>query len=193
MFERDYRDLAFVPRWGIMPVNHRQSVAEHSFYVTLYALEILEFYRLNGYGLRFFEDTLVHAILHDRSEAFTSDIPGPVKRSVSGKEVFNQFESHMNETIYESDYELTRPAELIVKVADLMDEWAYWQMESRMGNNFNGIVNLRGGILDRLDAAVSKLPLLSHEEKTELTQSFMRGVNKEKTIPKENSDVDAKR
>ncbi len=96
MFESVRRDLAWVPRWGIMRVNRRQSVAEHSYFVTCYGLEIAR--RIgwpDGYELGLHRalrcesrgDALhllaLYLLRHDESEVIEGDIPGPVKKLIS--------------------------------------------------------------------------------------------------------------
>jgi 5'-deoxynucleotidase len=76
MFKAFERRLSIVPRWTIVPTLFKQNVAEHSFYVALYAdklcymLEVPdeERARVVGYALR-----------HDMSEVMHGDAPGPSK------------------------------------------------------------------------------------------------------------------
>jgi|ETNmetMinimDraft_20_1059909.scaffolds.fasta_scaffold51563_3 5'-deoxynucleotidase YfbR-like HD superfamily hydrolase len=72
------RVLQHVPRWSIIRILHQQSVAEHSFYVTLYTTYICE---LLDYDI---ETTLFatrHAMTHDFRELITGDIPSPYNKN----------------------------------------------------------------------------------------------------------------
>lgn len=198
MFESEYRDLAFVPRWSIARTHHTQSVAEHSYYVALYSMQICQFManrkRLNHErkewaawcGMR--EDAIAYAVVHDASEAYMSDIPGPVKRNIVDKEKAQEYEMRMNVAIYGDEcLPMDIASKSVVKVADLMDEYAFWMVESGLGNVFCGQILPR--ICDRLNDAVRKLPFCNEEDAVALLQAFFNGITKPKTIPENNQDV----
>lgn len=132
MFERDYRDLAHVPRWGIVPVIKRQSVAEHSYYVTLYMSHIC--YKLD-LECAILVKCLRHGLEHDRGECYTSDIPGPVKRSIVDKQSELYYEAKEDVRRFGIEkFDTDKVVVAIRKMADLMDEYAYWQEEYMLGN-----------------------------------------------------------
>ena len=190
MFERDYRDLAYVPRWGIIPVNHRQSVAEHSYYVALYALEIIAFYRSKGYAMKgLSENILTHALMHDRTESFMSDIPGPVKRSITDSEIRRQYEHYVGQKAYEFGYAPSIEAQKIIKLADFMDEYAYLTMEHSTGNAFPGMLKLRVSVENNMGHAAKNLPYLSFSEIGEMMDLFYDGLDKKKTLPEDCSEL----
>lgn len=68
--------LCHVPRWVTVPLLRPQSVAEHSFRVAIIAMAIL---RSMG-KLPEMSITCMSAILHERAEALTGDIPAPNKK-----------------------------------------------------------------------------------------------------------------
>ena len=71
----DLYRLTAVSRWHIVQTDKQQSVAEHSFIVTLLAMEIA-FVMDIGNNI----NMVVHALFHDAAEAFTGDIPSPVRK-----------------------------------------------------------------------------------------------------------------
>lgn len=151
MFARDYRDLSHVPRWSIIPVIHRQSVAEHSYYVTLYISHIC---RVLGIGNHLVIDAMYHGLEHDRSESYTSDIPGPVKRSIvdAGKEMYYECKEDLRR-FGTPKYDTDKVVVAIRKLADLMDEFAYWFEEGVLGNQRANqmMMVIRPALLDAAD------------------------------------------
>lgn len=66
------------------------SVGQHTLYVFNYV------YQCKGLSQYFLEYILRHALLHDASEAYTSDIPGPAKDFIAG---FRSFEKRIQDKI----------------------------------------------------------------------------------------------
>ena len=72
----DLYRLADIKRWHIVRTSQDQSVAEHSYFVTLLAMRIAS---VIGAPI----GQIVHyALLHDAEECWTGDIPSPVKHSM---------------------------------------------------------------------------------------------------------------
>lgn len=135
---KDLRTASHVPRWGILRVVHRQSVADHSYYVSVYALMIAE-----SLGDVRVADRLAlvdYCLTHDLPEVFTSDIPGPVKRAATNREDLKEFERvGMLERFGFSVRNLDQPGidprlSKIALIAGLLDEVCYLYSEIRMGN-----------------------------------------------------------
>lgn len=168
---KEYRMLSFVERWGIAPRHHHQNVADHSFFVTLYASELCEML-----GVRQIEraEVLDAALRHDAFEAWTSDPPGPAKRSlfdpVKAKAYHAKFAEGMGEfysvsvAATDTDVQTTVNSKFggrwlsirnIIKVADLTDEVFYLAFERNLGNNM--VLDLYQRELSRLDQAAIAL------------------------------------
>jgi 5'-deoxynucleotidase len=137
MFEREFRELSFVPRWPIARLLRRQSVAEHSYYVALYAHQIC---------LTLGEVDTAHIILtaalyHDLEETFTSDTPSPSKRAMVGDNKHRYYEwcsGMLTDRFTDAaGYWWAAKApevDAILKVANLMDEVAHLSTDLQMGN-----------------------------------------------------------
>lgn len=85
----DLMALTHVPRWAIMPMLRPQTVAEHSYRVTIImnwmVNQIHVTHPLPGGGPDFMGPRVwAYALSHDVEEARTGDIPGPAKRRVDG-------------------------------------------------------------------------------------------------------------
>lgn len=137
IFDREHRTLAHVPRWPILRVNRRQSVAEHSFYVALYAAEIAQAIGWQGP----YEQLMLHALTHDLDEIVTGDINSPTKRAMDpGARV--QLDAWIDKKMRErstvdSAWALSDPGEqakLIVKLADMVEGVLYLCDEKSQGN-----------------------------------------------------------
>ncbi len=181
MFEREYRDLSYVPRWGIIPTTRTQSVAEHSYYVCLYTDNICNYM---GYDPALSRSCLSYAVIHDRDECFMSDIPGPVKRSIKDPTKFTEFVKSETLKRFDDYFPIHPTAINVVKVADLMDEVGFWHEQQEMGNHHATV--LLPECEDRLLAACQKL---TANRGTDLFMKFMSGIDRAKIIPRENSDV----
>lgn len=74
------RDLQFVPRWVITRNIHSRNVAEHSFYIALWALRIAEYAKMAP-EIRLCIVRI--ALIHDVEETITGDIPSPFKSALN--------------------------------------------------------------------------------------------------------------
>jgi len=132
---REIRDLAWTPRWGVLRVIRRQSVAEHSFYVAVYSALICDAIEISP-TLR--NEVMDWAIFHDAAEQFMTDIPGPVKREIADPHEVQKFEDKGLERRFGASARLNSKTRsvvrAIVKVADYLDEVCYLIGESRLGN-----------------------------------------------------------
>ena len=164
MFEREIRDIAFVPRWGIIRTIRQQNVAEHSYFVAIYADQIAKLISWEGdrAGL------LRLAIAHDWEEILSSDIAAPAKRVIKKSMGFSWalFEKWTFQRLVEripdfvrwgvfSDEEGEREAATILKVADLLEAVLFLADEVNMGNN--NCVAVKAYLEDGLWSAMKEL------------------------------------
>lgn len=178
MFEREYRELSWVPRWTIIRRIREQSVAEHSYYVALYAGQVADLVKWKGD-----RGTLLKwALLHDLAEVFTSDIPGPTKRAMIDKGkgaafVANELNRRFPDLAVPDGVTHGAFAEIeaIVKVADLIDENCYLASERQLGNGTLDVV--RANSLIRLHTAIDNLPVGADIERGYVFGTIVRAVN----------------
>lgn len=139
LFPPELRTASVVQRWSIVRTINPDSVANHSFYVCFYALQIARLVDWPGP----YADLTFAALMHDVEETFTSDIVSPVKRQIIDAGALSNFVSEqMKErlplleaqlsAIYVSEYGLS--IERIIKVADKVDAVVHLIIEQRMGN-----------------------------------------------------------
>lgn len=134
-FSPDWRDMAYVPRWAIARRNRHQYLAEHSYFVAVYADQIA---RLIGWKGDY-ADLMRHALYHDIDETVTGDIPGPAKRKAWNK---MQSELQINPVLadkFGQDVTDARSAssgeiKAIVSAADSIEEMAFISEELISGN-----------------------------------------------------------
>ena len=107
------RRLSVVPRWSVVPVLRRQSVAEHSFHVTALALWLVSLHTRRGDG-KFELEVLRYALTHDIREAGEGDAPSPSKpkAEASGDD----------------------QVKVVVKCADILEAIMFTHEESMLGN-----------------------------------------------------------
>ena len=139
LFPPELRTASVVERWSIVRTLTTDTVANHSFYVTFYALQVARLVEWEGP----YADLTFAALMHDVEETFTSDIISPVKSRVVDPGALSNFVSAQMkerlplveaqlEAIYESRW--GGDIEKLVKVADKVDAVIYLVLEQRMGN-----------------------------------------------------------
>lgn len=164
MLERDLRNMATVMRWGIVPTTRQQNLAEHSYFVTMYANDIC---LMAGVTDEIRLSVLKSALGHDLDEIFTCDVPGPHKRHVM---IANSNWLHKAmEKVFEykaqrwgSKIDHLALVKTIVKVADILESVLYLIEEMRMGNTnvaeHEAVLFAKlGEMLDRLDSITDAL------------------------------------
>ena len=175
---KEYRMLSFVERWSIAPRHHHQSVAEHSFFVALYSSQLCDMLNISA------EDRFIVldcALRHDAREVWSSDIPGPAKRSLIDLQraaiyyqhfdkgmdlLYRQSMRHRNRcvlSIVNGEVLGSYAVVDIIKVADLIDEVFFLAIETQLGNQM--VVGLYDKEWERLKQAAE---LLAGDEFTDI-------------------------
>lgn len=153
MFKGRERIAAEVHRWSTMPRIKEQSMAEHSFYVALYAMHLCDFLKLplpRRYPI------VQWALIHDMPETVTSDIPGPVKRQVTNHRQMEVLEKKIFEELGSSYWPYPEAQTRdIVKAANLIDEIFYIHSERVMGNGY--LAKVWDNSWARMEAALNKI------------------------------------
>jgi 5'-deoxynucleotidase YfbR-like HD superfamily hydrolase len=122
-----------VERWNIAPRLHRQSVAEHSYYVGLYAGDIARHLELSPQQRL---DIIEYAQRHDLAEIVTGDMPGPAKRALVDRVKLAVYEGEFLEEVKQDRFlaNLDPLYRRIVKAADTIDAYFWCRMEVSRGN-----------------------------------------------------------
>lgn len=141
-FSPELRTLSIVPRWSIVFTTQRDTVANHSYFVAVYAHMIARVIKWKGP-----RDYLMFlALCHDMDETVTGDMVSPVKSHILDNEKYDEYvdsrmHSRMGGMVNElADLSHNLPikildeADLIVKAADRLDALFFLIMELRRGN-----------------------------------------------------------
>jgi 5'-deoxynucleotidase YfbR-like HD superfamily hydrolase len=181
-FPPELRTASIVPRWSIVWTLTRDTVANHSYYVTIYARKIAQLLGWSGnWGALMFL-----ALVHDLDETITGDMVSPIKSEILDADRAAEYiEMKMMERLPDIAQEIHAIADWddnpakekmvddcwrIIKAADRLDALLFLIGERRMGN---GVVEPR--IVDaqaRCHSAWLELPA-SSEVLQELWQTVM--------------------
>jgi 5'-deoxynucleotidase YfbR-like HD superfamily hydrolase len=169
MFNARIRMLGFVERWNIAPRLHRQSVAEHSYFVAMNVstlakwLDLPEWHRLQ---------LIEYALRHDLAEIVTGDMPGPGKRAVVDKAKLADYETEFLQGIGEAEFlqDLTQGNRDIIKTADTIEAWFWCALEVARGN-----VLMSGELPIARDRAYAALSLIENRDRVEELWQLIEG------------------
>lgn len=147
------RRLSSVRRCGTLRTIAPQSVAEHSYYVTLIAWEIGLNLQSLGWELDL-NSVVKMALFHDAEEAIMGDIPYPVKRAseelrnslkLVKREILEKFfDRKVNNVITQLEsgkFKMEREAQ-IVSAADYVELYLYCSEEMQLGNRSQELQNI---------------------------------------------------
>ena len=162
---RQLRRLNFVPRWAIFPSNRTQSVAEHCFNVATITLWLLDQHD-QSHNIQFRLKCLEAAIIHDADESLTGDTPSPNKELPSPEAI----------AAYPQ-------AKIVLKVADLLEAFAWLYEEQLMGNG----INSQPVSEDALKRCLLYWENFQHKDKSrphfdEMIASFLKTIHDPETI-----------
>lgn len=148
--EREVRDIAQIPRWAIIRTYRQQSVAEHSYFVSLYTDWLGT---LAGLDLDEHRYAVREALWHDIGERFSGDIPTPFKKSARVDESVIDEAMGREHPWYRLQHQKTdlgahgqMRALCIVKIADLLEAVTFLSELK-----YNGVQEVRF-VLDSLRA-----------------------------------------
>lgn len=153
-------NLKFIQRYSITPRITNETVAEHSFFVTTYVMELYKDYKFD------LNKAVQMAIIHDFAESFIGDITLSTKtmcpdlvEAVSNAEkevMFQNFPSFIYE-LYREYEQRTSVESLIVKLADTMQVKQYTGNEIELGNNSITMRSIFSRAVDDIDLFERKL------------------------------------
>lgn len=153
-------NLKFIQRYSITPRITNETVAEHSFFVATYVMELYKDYKFD------LNKAVQMAIIHDFAESFIGDItlstktmcPDLVKAvaNVEKEVMFQNFPSFIYE-LYREYEQRTSVESLIVKLADTMQVKQYAGNEIELGNNSITMRSIFSRAVDDIDLFERKL------------------------------------
>lgn len=153
-------NLKFIQRYSITPRITNETVAEHSFFVATYVMELYKDYKFD------LNKAVQMAIIHDFAESFIGDITLSTKtmcpdlvEAVSNAEkevMFQNFPSFIYE-LYREYEQRTSVESLIVKLADTMQVKQYAGNEIELGNNSITMQSIFSRAVDDIDLFERKL------------------------------------
>lgn len=166
LFPSELRTMSVVPRWSVLWTLNRDVLANHSYYVAMYARSVARTIDWNGnYAMLLFL-----ALTHDLDETVTGDIVSVVKSEILDQHRCDDFvdlkmRERMPGLMSEIDYILGDPtnkahqreideAWRVITVADRLDALLFLIGEQRMGN---------GVIAPRIPSAEARLLSAWHE------------------------------
>lgn len=133
----DIRQLAWQTRFQIEKVTRKQSIAEHSYFVSVYAdllARAIEWKGDHGQLVRY-------CLYHDLDEVISGDIPTPVKASIKESpgswskiqawidaKLFSKFPWAFGLVLVDEE------AKYLAKIADLLEALLYLKEEEASGN-----------------------------------------------------------
>lgn len=159
----DFLRASYTKRWTIINTSRQQTIAEHSFNVSMIASRLATLFQWNG--AMHYSDMLrlqSWALLHDIVEIYTGDMPTPFKRALEkhGANILAAEEEFLKE--YGG---MARDAEedvygVIVKFADLLE--AIWFLKDHgIGHHaervLSGLYDNLYDMVDRYEAAYPDL------------------------------------
>jgi len=158
-FPPELRTAAIVPRWSVVWTMNRDTVATHSYFVTMYAYQIAKLIGWSGDMARL----MFLALTHDLDETITGDIVSPVKTAIVDpvkaelyirEAMQRRMLALWNEMLYDSTCD--SQAFLIIKAADQLDALLFLTIEQRMGKSH--VFERTRSARDRFLAAWYNLP-----------------------------------
>lgn len=142
LFPPELRTASIVPRWSVVWTLNKDTVANHSYFVTFYARQIGKLIGWKGS----YEDLMYYALVHDLDETVTGDIVSPVKAAiVDPQKSIAYVDAHLDKTMPDVQKQCARihwdspvhakEVRLIVKAADRLDALLFLLTEVRLGNS----------------------------------------------------------
>lgn len=157
--------LKNVIRYNTRPILKQESVAEHSFYVALFALKICDDYNINE---NIKKDAVIKSLLHDMPEIELNDITHNVKEKLRLRPFLKAYEDEYYKTHYSQYYELMSTSHdltsIIVVLADAWSVFQYVNNEMSLGNKSKQIEEIDNEIRQRIQDLTNALECALQEK-----------------------------
>ena len=142
------RILSDIPRWPVVRTIKKQSVAEHSYYVTLYALGLAQYL---DWPKDLLYEVTQYAMIHDFEEMITSDIPPPFEANI--KYDRKQIQEQISNYTPAAGREPLCTVEDLVKIADIFEAVMFLKDEQQLGNK--GVSLIYRNLAIKLESHIS--------------------------------------
>lgn len=173
LFPPELRTASVVPRWSVLWTLTRDTVANHSYYVTMYSWSIAALITWSTDHAML----MYLALTHDLDETITGDLVSPIKREILDPDRYDAFVSRKmaerlptvevtlkgfeRSSVLSGQRKAYDDAWRIIAVADRLDALLFLIGEQRMGN---GVIAPRiPEVKSRLHAAFMELPKVKQE------------------------------
>ena len=134
-FPPELRTASIVHRWSIVRTLERDNVANHTFYVTIYARGIARLIKWEGD----YEKLMMKALTHDLDETITGDIVSPVKAQIIDETKAGVYVGALLDERLPGFASMIRTADpemdAIIKAADRLDALLFLINEGKLGNS----------------------------------------------------------
>lgn len=173
VLEPQTRVLQHVPRWAIIRTIRQQSVAEHSYYVAMYATFIANHIKMKKSDVNWITQ---YALTHDFEEMISGDIPTPYKRHFRlDDDYMMTIPREMASSIQTNNTTLEKYCIEVVKVADIFEACMYLADEIAMGNTTVHILfaTLCKTLVDKADKLDESLPDLLTEKIHQTPRTYL--------------------
>lgn len=161
----DVYQLKNVIRYNTRNILKKESVAEHSFYVALFALKICDDYKIDTVNTKM---SLIKALLHDMPEIELNDITHNVKERLNLRPFLKKYEDEYFVEHYKQHewlmIEGNDKINAIVDLADAMSVYQYSLNETMLGNQSADIKEILDESKERVAKLKSKLEKVLAEE-----------------------------
>ena len=154
----DVYRLKNVVRYNTRNIIKKESVAEHSFYVALFALKICDDYNVDP---RTEKRAIIKALLHDMPEIELNDITHNVKEKLNLRPFLKKYEDEYFDTHFSEHRSLMKEGDektnAIVDYADTMSVYQYALNETLLGNQSDDIQEILNVTRVRIKKCKEKL------------------------------------
>lgn len=162
-----FYNLSTLIRYNHKIKIHNESVAEHSFFVSVFSIKIISQLKVLSEETK--KNVLLLSILHDIGESKMSDIPYNVKLILKDfKKVIDNEEREFVKNELDFDIEKLESDELvynIVKLADTYSVLQYCKIEKMLGNNNEEFIDIENVANENVKKYMLKIEKLIEEGK----------------------------
>lgn len=157
----EFMRAGHVKRWHVVNTTREQSIAEHSFLVTMIALELNDSFSEGGGAMPACPvlSIVMGGLFHDIPEIRYGDIPTPgkqfLKKVTNDPDMFTKIESGLMPRIPYADVGMSEFTTQIIKMADTI-EAAHWIRDNGAGTHAKIVADKAWTSVERLTLEYSQ-------------------------------------